>query len=130
MLGDYTPAATLAVKDLAAATAFYDKTLGLTRRMEFEGGVFYNAGDGAVFVYQSEFAGTNKATSVTFGVPSEKFDQEVNALRTAGVTFETFEGPGMEWNDGVATMQEDMGRAVWFKDPDGNFLNVNEMPTS
>ena len=128
MLGDYSPVATLAVKDLATACKFYED-LGFGRSYEFEGGVFYTAGTGTFFVYQSEFAGTNKATALSFQVPTEAFDAEVEALRTAGVTFETFEAEGLTWQDGVATMGDEAARAVWFKDPDGNFINVDEMAT-
>ena len=128
MLGDYSPVATLAVKDLAAASKFYED-LGFGRSYEFEGGVFYTAGNGTFFVYQSEFAGTNKATALSFQVPPEAFDTEVEALRAAGVSLETFEAEGVTWHDGVATRAEGEGRAVWFKDPDGNFINVDEMAT-
>lgn len=128
MLGDYSPVATLAVKDLATASTFYED-LGFGRSYEFEGGVFYTAGTGTFFVYQSEFAGTNKATALSFQVPTEAFDAEVEALRAAGITFETFDADYVTWHDGVATMTEGGGRAVWFKDPDGNFINVDEMAT-
>jgi hypothetical protein len=47
-------------------------------------------------------------------------------LRGKGVKFDTFDAPGIEWQDGVNVMG-DM-KAVWFKDPDGNILNiVNQM---
>ncbi|SDB79765.1 Catechol 2,3-dioxygenase [Raineyella antarctica] len=130
MLGEYASVATLPVKDLTAAAEFYETKLGFKRQSEtdFEGGVFYCAGKGMFFVYESTFAGTNQATAMTFQVPPEAFDAEVEGLRSAGVTLETFEMPGLTWSDGVATMDEGGGRAVWFKDPDGNFINVDEIP--
>jgi hypothetical protein len=67
-------------------------------------------------------AGTNKATSVTFDVPTSEFDGEVDALRANGIESMTFDFEGAEWKDGVASMGSEM-RAVWFTDPDGNILN-------
>lgn len=132
MLGDYTAVPTLPVKDMAAATAFYENTLGLTRKMEDPGGggVFYATGDGALFVYESAFAGTNKGTAVSFNVSAGTFAAEVAALRAAGITFATFDLPGTTWDDGVATMTDAGLRAVWFTDPDGNFISVDEMPAT
>jgi hypothetical protein len=75
------------------------------------------------FVYESEYAGTNKATVMNFNVPMSAFDAEISALREKGVTFLTFEAEDLDWNDGVASMGGAM-KTVWFSDPDGNILNV------
>jgi len=123
MLSSYTPIATLPTSDLTKARSFYEDTLGLAVRNELTGAVTYTCGSGNLFVYESAYAGTNKATSVTFGVPAEEFDAEVNELRGKGIEFATFETEGVEWNDGVASMGG--MRAVWFTDPDGNILNYS-----
>ncbi len=73
-------------------------------------------------VYPSAYAGTNKATAVSFQVPGEAFDAEVAALREKGLVFQTFELEELTWDDGVASWGE--MRSVWFEDPDGNILNV------
>jgi catechol 2,3-dioxygenase-like lactoylglutathione lyase family enzyme len=122
MLSDITPVATLPTADMARARGFYEGTLGLTPQREGMGGVSYACGDGTVFVYESQYAGTNKATAVGFDVPVAAFDDEVRDLREKGVGFLTFDADGLEWNDGVASMGE--MKAVWFEDPDGNILNV------
>ena len=70
MLSSYTPVATLATSDLIQARSFYQDTLGLTVERGGMGGVSYICGGGNMFVYESAFAGTNKATSVTFEVPT------------------------------------------------------------
>ena len=124
MLSQYTPVATLPTADLSAARNFYEGTLGLTLENEGMGGIYYRCGDGALFVYESQYAGTNKATAVSFDVPTSAFQSEVDALREKGVDFMTFEFEGMEWNDGVASMGESV-LAVWFTDPDGNILNIS-----
>ena len=122
MLGDHDPIATLAVKDLERARAFYEGVLGFSPTGDAPDGVLYSAGSGAFLVYPSSFAGTNKATAVSFQVPVDRFDAEIDALRGKNVTFSTFEVDGITWDDGVATMGE--MRSAWFEDPDGNILNV------
>lgn len=122
MLSQFTPVATLPTADLSNARGFYEGTLGLTPR-EVIDGVAYQCGEGMVFVYESQYAGTNKATAVTFDVPPSAFDDEIGALREKGVTFMTFELEGADWNEGVASGGEGM-KAVWFADPDGNIISV------
>jgi catechol 2,3-dioxygenase-like lactoylglutathione lyase family enzyme len=122
MLSDHTPTAVLAVQDLARARAFYEGVLQFSGQEQMEG-IAYRAGDAGFFVYPSQFAGTNQATVMTFEVDGGAFDEEVARLRAAGIDFDTFEGLGIEWADGVA-VAEGM-RAVWFRDPDGNVLNIS-----
>ena len=123
MLSHHTPVATLPTKDLPKARSFYEDTLGLTVGRESGPGVSYKCGGGIVFLYESEYAGTNKATAVSFDVPMSAFDDEISALREKGVSFVTFDAEGLNWNDGVASMGEQM-KSVWFTDPDGNIINV------
>jgi catechol 2,3-dioxygenase-like lactoylglutathione lyase family enzyme len=123
MLSQITPVPTLPTSDLSRARSFYEGTLGLTPQREGMGGVAYQCGSGLMFVYESAYAGTNKATAVNFDVPQSAFDEEIGALREKGVTFMTFEAEGLDWNEGVASAGEAM-KSVWFADPDGNILNV------
>ncbi|PFG39373.1 glyoxalase/bleomycin resistance protein/dioxygenase superfamily protein [Georgenia soli] len=121
MLSTYSPVPTLAVKDLAAARSFYEETLGFEGREE-TGGIVYTAGSGQFLVYESSYAGSNKATAMAFEAPDGDFDTEVQNLRDKGVEFQTFEMEGVQWDGDVATFDE--GRAVWFNDPDGNILSL------
>jgi catechol 2,3-dioxygenase-like lactoylglutathione lyase family enzyme len=125
MLGEKNVAATLAVSDMAAAREFYEGKLGLTpieSPMTGEDAVLYRSGDSVVLVYGSEYAGTNQATGAAWAA-GEDLDTIVEDLRSKGVVFEHYDDlPG-------ATREGDvhiMGglRAVWFKDPAGNILNV------
>ena len=122
MLSDHTPVTTLAVTDLERARAFYEGTLGFTAQEGAPDGAMYRAGASAFLVYPSAYAGTNKATAMSFAVPADAFDAEVARLRERGIAFQTFDLDGMEWHDGVA--EAGPMRAVWFADPDGNILNV------
>ena len=123
MLGDFDTIATLAVKDLQVARDFYERVLGFTARDDAPEGVLYTSGSGTFLVYPSSYAGTNKATAMSFQVPKGAFDTEVEALRDHGLEFQTFDAPGISWDDGVASFGDDF-RGVWFEDPDGNILNV------
>jgi catechol 2,3-dioxygenase-like lactoylglutathione lyase family enzyme len=122
MFSDLTPVTTLPTRDMGRAREFYERTLGLTVVDENAGGVTYRCGEGRIFLYESEFAGTNKATSLFAAVPMDRFDAEVAALRDKGVAFQTYELEGMTWDGDVAVMGE--FKTVWFTDPDGNILNI------
>lgn len=125
MLAEHDAIAVLAVEDLSRARQFYEGLLGFTPLGDVGEGVRYSAGSGTFFVYPSAYAGTNKATALSFDVDTDAFDAEVEELRRHGVSFLTFEMEGMIWDDGVATMGQ--GRGVWFEDPDGNILNIDTM---
>ena len=124
MLSDYSPVPALAVSDLQRARDFYEGVLGFSQLGDAPDGVMYGSGSGRFLVYPSAFAGTNKATAMSLQVPDEAFDAEVDALRSKGITFQTFEAEGVSWNDGVASIPG-VFRGVWFEDPDGNILNID-----
>jgi catechol 2,3-dioxygenase-like lactoylglutathione lyase family enzyme len=113
-------AATLAVADLGRARTFYEETLGLTAEEENPGGILYRVATSQLFVYPSEFAGSNKATAASLEVSD--LDSTVSELRGAGVTFEEYDFPGLKTENGIADLEGDRG--AWFKDPDGNILSV------
>ena len=121
MLADSQVCAVLAVKDMEIAKKFYGETLGLKDPKEDPGGVLYKSGEGsAVYVYQSEFAGTNKATAAAWNVSD--VPGLVEELKGKGIKFNTFDMPGVTWEGDVAVMGP--LKAAWFNDPDGNILNV------
>jgi catechol 2,3-dioxygenase-like lactoylglutathione lyase family enzyme len=122
MLTDHTAIAVLAVTDLDRARTFYEHTLGLPAPSVGPDGVVYRTPSGGFLVYTSSFAGTNKATAISFQIAADAFDAEVAALRTAGVELLTFDVPDGTWEDGV--LVDGDTRAAWFADPDGNILNV------
>jgi catechol 2,3-dioxygenase-like lactoylglutathione lyase family enzyme len=113
-------AATLPVADLARAKDFYENTLGFKAEEENPAGVLYRVGESLVFVYSSQFAGTNQATAATLEV--EDLDATVGELRRRGVAFEEYDMPGLKTEDGIAEMEGERG--AWFKDPDGNIIAV------
>jgi len=123
MLAAKEAMATIAVKDLTRAKKFYGDTLGLKLADDdMDEVAIYRSGDSTIVVYESEFAGTNKATSATWGVGNE-LDSIVSTLKKKGVPFEHYDMPGVQ-HDGDIHRFGDF-RAAWFRDPDGNILHIN-----
>ncbi len=125
MLGGKDAAATLAVSDLQRARDFFENTLGLTTLQEAPGAIVYKSGNAAVLVYPSEYAGTNRATAATWAV-GEDFDAIVQDLKSKGVTFEHYDDLPETTREGDVH-QTGGFKGVWFKDPDGNILNLINM---
>lgn len=121
MLGTRNAVANLAVKDIGRARAFFTDTLGL-KQVGSEGDelIVLKSGDSVVNVYRSEFAGTNEATAVTWEV--DDIEAEVESLRSKGVAFERYDMPGLKLEGDVYV--GDGMKIAWFKDPDGNILNI------
>src|SRR2546423_15158874 len=121
LLGDKNAIATVPVRNIGKAKRFYEDVLGLKPvRDEMGKAIEYKSGSAELLVYESQYAGTNKATAVTWIV--DQVDKLVPELKAKGVTFEHYDMPGI-------TRQGDVHIAghlknAWFKDPDGNILSV------
>lgn len=121
MLRDTDAVATLAVKDLNAAAKFYGETLGLSRAStEDNEAIVFESGDTTINVYRSTFAGTNKATALTWAV--DDVEDIVHTLKAKGVTFEHYDLPQTKREGDVHVAGDH--KIAWFKDPDGNILSV------
>jgi len=121
MLRNTDAVATLAVKDLGVAARFYEGTLGLSRAgTEDNEAIVFESGDSTINVYRSGFAGTNKATAVTWTV--DDVDDVVRTLKAKGVKFEHYDLPDTR-REGDVHVSGDI-KVAWFKDPDGNILSV------
>jgi len=121
MLSDRDAAATIAVRDTKTAKNFYEGALGLKPVDSGEDSVLkYQSGGSTLFVYQSDYAGTNKATAATWVV--DDVDRVVRDLKAKGVSFEHYDMPGMVRKGDVHVAGDH--KAAWFKDPDGNILSV------
>ena len=121
MLKDCEVMATVAVRELARARAFYEGKLGLQPTESEPQMVAYRSGGATLMVYESQYAGTNKATAATWNVPKD-LEQLVRELKAKGVAFEHYDLPGTV-RDGDIHRAEGISVA-WCKDPDGNILNL------
>jgi len=123
MLGRADATPMIAVKDLDRARKFYEDKLGLETKDEWGGeGLTMKSGDTLINVYKSEFAGTNKATALTFEV--DDAEKEVRDLKEKGIFFEHYDMPGLT-QQGDLHVAESF-KTAWFKDPDGNILSLVE----
>jgi catechol 2,3-dioxygenase-like lactoylglutathione lyase family enzyme len=123
MLADMPAQATIAVTDMAKAKLFYGETLALRAVKSMGDDVaVYESGGARIVVYKSEFAGTNKATSATWGVGGE-FERIVTTLQSRSVPFEHYNMLGLDRQGDIHTAGD--FKAAWFKDPDGNILHIN-----
>lgn len=123
MLGNGTVCTTIAVKDLTAAKEFYGGVLGLRQLGENMGGVAFGSAEGSVFIYESQYAGSNQATYASWDV--DDVAATVEELKQKGVSFEHYDMPETTWEGDVAVMGE--MKSAWFKDPDGNILALNNV---
>ena len=98
----------------------------MTTIMENEEVLAFKTGQSTLFVYRSQYAGTNKATAVTF--VAEEVDDLVRKLKGRGVTFEHYDLPNMT-RQGDIHVAGSM-RTAWFKDPDGNIFSVVTPPNT
>jgi catechol 2,3-dioxygenase-like lactoylglutathione lyase family enzyme len=120
MLKDANVMPTIAVKDLAVARRFYEDKLGLEATDSTEPGVLaLRSGNSMLMVYESQYAGTNKATAATWTVGGE-IEGIVQDLKTRGISFEHYDMPDTKLQ-GDIHVSGDM-KVAWFKDPDGNIL--------
>ena len=94
MLNAHASSAIIAVSDLARARRFYETVLGLEL---VEGGgdapLVFRTGPTHLVVYPSEFAGTNKANAVVWGV-GDRIEAIAADLKAKGVVFEHYDMDG------------------------------------
>ena len=124
MLKDIDSAAIVAVKDISRARDFYQSKLGLELTQGDDNVLSFKTGKSTLVVYVSDFAGTNKANAVVWGV-GDQIDGIVADLAAKGVTFEHYPDMGLDYKDGIHSSGD--FKAVWLKDPDGNILHLNNM---
>jgi catechol 2,3-dioxygenase-like lactoylglutathione lyase family enzyme len=123
MLGDKDAAANIAVKNLETAKKFYEDTLGLKEiGAEDQELIVFKSGNSTVNVYRSQYAGTNQATAVTW-VVGEDIEDIVRQLKAKGVVFEHYDDMQGVIREGDVHVAGNM-KVAWFKDPDGNILNI------
>ena len=83
--------------------------------------IVFRSGGTTIFVYRSEYAGTNKATAVTW-VVGKDVEGVVRDLKRKASSSSTTICRDMKL-EGDIHVGGDM-KVAWFKDPDGNILNV------
>ncbi|HEV8401574.1 MAG TPA: VOC family protein [Candidatus Limnocylindrales bacterium] len=124
--------ASFAVKDLDPARQFYARTLGLDVRDDKQMGIFeiHSPDDSRVMVYPKP--DHQPAVFTVLNLQVRDIDDAVDALTSAGVTFEHYNAPEMKTDaKGIARGdKQPNGQAgpsiAWFRDPSGNIVSVLE----
>ena len=124
MFDGFPVSARLPAADLDRARAWYEQKLGLRPSHEDMGGLWYQTGGSWFLVYRTEYAGTAKNTAAGWSVKG--IEALVADLRARGVVFEEYEIPGAQLVDGLLTMG--LYKAAWFKDSEGNILEISQVP--
>ncbi len=128
-LSDCKVGASVAVRDMGRARAFYEGVLLLTVASDSGDNVAYRcADDSLIHVFESPFAGAARSTMAGWRV--DDMDAAVDALGAQGVEFERYtDGPIVTDGRGVASFPGG-NQVAYFKDPDGNVLSIAYAPTS
>jgi catechol 2,3-dioxygenase-like lactoylglutathione lyase family enzyme len=126
MLGNSRIMAAIPVRDVERSRGFYEGLLGLrfAGGPRADGSFEYECGRGTgVFTYPTEQnAGKSPATLAAWQV--DDIQATARALRDQDVSLEDYDMPGLKTDDGIASLPG--AKALWFRDPDGNILNVFE----
>jgi predicted enzyme related to lactoylglutathione lyase len=129
-LGSTPAVAVLRADDLGRAKNFYITVLGFTEdtSSSTEGMAFFSAGGGTAFtIYARPGIPAPENTALAFPVAPDQFDGIAAELRDRGVVFEDYDIPELKLHtvDGIA--QFDGSKTAWFKDTEGNILNLVSM---
>ena len=122
MLNRFQTHTTLPASDLERAKAWYRDKLEFEPKSEDAGGVYYESGGGSFALFQTPYAGTAQNTAMEWSV--DDVEAVVSHLKSRGVTFDTYDIPGVEWDGDIARMGPFKG--AWFKDSEGNILSVTQ----
>src|SRR5687768_13265756 len=96
MLKDIDSTAILAVTDLSRAKDFYQNKLGLELTQGDDSVLSFKTGKTTLVVYVSDYAGTNKANAVVWGV-GDQIEPIVADLAAKGISFEHYPDMGLDY---------------------------------
>ena len=117
MLQSAIVSAAVPVQDIRRARQFYETSLGLKPALD-EGDILeFECGKGSwFFLFVSTGRSVGDFTQLAFEV--DDLDAAVDQLQRKGIVFEAY-GEG-----GAIIVPTPIGRDAWFKDSEGNLLNV------
>lgn len=121
MLANNRISAVLASTDLERSQRFYETKVGLTLSPEtVKNHLIFDCGDGTTLLVYGRGAG-NKADHTQVRFWSTDIDKDVATLAANGVEFDEYDTATFKTIDHIVTTPG-LGRAAWFKDPDGNTI--------
>lgn len=124
MLNDSSVYAVFPAKDVERLKQFFSEKFGLTPVKEEMGMAFYGNSGSKFFIYGTEFAGTNQATTACFDVAD--LESVVDDLSSKGVTFEHYDIPGVTLEGDIHVMEGVPVKSAWLKDTEGNIISLTQ----
>lgn len=117
-------AANVPVKDMKRALTFYGETLGLKAIpiTDWIGSVIGK--DGSMLILAPREKASSDEDNVNFTVTD--IEGVIKMLKSRGVKFSDYDLPHMKTVDHIA--ESDGFKAAWFKDSEGNTLQINQSP--
>ena len=125
-LQDCRAYAKLPASDIDRAVGFYMERLGLAPASHVPGHFFYECAGTQFLLFRSQ--GRASGTHDQMGWYVADIEAEVRTLKSRGIHFETFDYPGNRWDGMIA--DNGFRRSAWFRDSEGNLLNVIQLPDS
>jgi catechol 2,3-dioxygenase-like lactoylglutathione lyase family enzyme len=117
--------AVLPSADVARARTWWETHTGMVPAVEDQGGLWYRcASDTWLTITRSQYAGTAQNTAASFQV--DDITKVMDDLRSRGVAFEEYDLPGFKTVNGL--FEYGGYRAAWFKDADGNTVEIAQVP--
>ncbi len=114
----------LPASDIDRAKRFYAEKLGLTPSFELPANHFtFECGGSLVLVFPSRGRASGDHDQVGWLV--DDIEREVRVLRARGVELETYDDPGVTWNQEIG--DTGVSRFVNFKDSEGNVLSLVQL---
>ncbi len=123
MVGNNRISAVLVSTDLQRSQAFYQDKVGLTLSPEtIKNHLVFDCGSGTSLLIYGRGSG-NKADHTQVRFWTSDIGKDVAELVGRGVEFEEYDSGPFKTVDHVVT-SAGIGRAAWFKDPDGNSIGL------
>jgi catechol 2,3-dioxygenase-like lactoylglutathione lyase family enzyme len=125
-LADYKVSVQIAVSDIARATEFYERRLGLSRGPGSRDQTrSYPCGAGSTLHVYASPAHAGKATGTVARFDVDDIGRVVDELTASGVTFDQYGEPVPTDERGIH--DSGYGKVAWFKDPDGNTFALEQV---
>ncbi len=120
MLNESPVYAYVPISNIERGRHFYEDVLEFKPQMQIPnvGVTYQSANETAFFMYLSDGAGTNAASTAFWMV--DDLEKTVTGLKERGIEFIEYDTPRMKTNNGI--FESSGSKAAWFKDPDGNVL--------
>ena len=117
----------LLVRDLDASVRFLTDVIGLTEIANPMGGTtirWIDIGDGRRFHVQAgDISRVHVEKQTHFALSTTGFDATLARLRAQGVAFSDMQG-----NSGAINTRPDGMRAIFLRDPNGYWFEINDLP--